>query len=376
MAVQTTARATFHKIVDGSTLSFTLQASQGTQIKSKDPTSYYPDFTTSPQIITPTLVLAGSDGSNQIKGTCTWYIDDVKVTATTTRIIETSGSYRLQLKENLTKASTVIKCEYLFAHPVTGLTMKVTAQLPLAQVENAGTMIMAKITSPDTIFNTVAGVAETLTFNGVMLRGGAPDTTNVSYQWHILGTNGTYYAITSTTAPTGSGLPAGNLFTGAGTATLTVSSNAVLGTSSIKLVCMDTDSSSSTYNKTCEDVIGVLDATDPYDMKMQQPGGSGIPDGNGVPMLFEVYQGGTKWTDAQLLNKKIGFYRLTAALAKDTTWAPATSDFTGWTVASGDVSRTYNSTNGLATDANRTVTIKYEHLLAGVNTTFEGYLDF
>ena len=376
MAVQTTARATFHKIVDGSTLSFTLQASQGTQIKSKDPTSYYPDFTTSPQIITPTLVLAGSDGSNQIKGTCTWYIDDVKVTATTTRIIETSGSYRLQLKENLTKASTVIKCEYLFAHPVTGLTMKVTAQLPLAQVENAGTMIMAKITSPDTIFNTVAGVAETLKFNGAMVRGGAPDTTNVSYQWYILGTNGTYYAITSTTAPTGSGLPAGNLFTGAGTATLTVSSNAVLGTSSIKLVCMDTDSSSSTYNKTCEDVIGVLDATDPYDMKMQQPGGSGIPDGNGVPMLFEVYQGGTKWTDAQLLNKKIGFYRLTAALAKDTTWAPAASDFTGWTVASGDVSRTFNSTNDLATDANRTVTIKYEHLLSGVNTTFEGYLDF
>ena len=376
MAVQTTARATFHKIVDGSTLSFTLQASQGTQIKSKDPTSYYPDFTTSPQIITPTLVLAGSDGSNQIKGTCTWYIDDVKVTATTTRIIETSGSYRLQLKENLTKASTVIKCEYLFTHPVTGLTMKVTAQLPLAQVENAGTMIMAKITSPDTIFNTVAGVAETLTFNGVMVRGGAPDTTKVSYQWHILGTNGTYYAITSTTAPTGSGLPDGNLFTGAGTATLTVSSNAVLGTSSIKLVCMDTDSSSSTYNKTCEDVIGVLDATDPYDMKMQQPGGSGIPDGNGMPMLFEVYQGGTKWTDAQLLNKKIGFYRLTAALAKDTTWAPAASDFTGWTVASGDVSRIFNSTNGLATDANRTVTIKYEHLLAGVNTTFEGYLEF
>lgn len=376
MAVQTTARATFHKIVDGSTLSFTLQASQGTQIKSKDPTSYYPDFTTSPQIITPTLVLAGSDGSNQIKGTCTWYIDDVKVTATTTRIIETSGSYRLQLKENLTKASTVIKCEYLFMHPVTGLTMKVTAQLPLAQVENAGTMIMAKITSPDTIFNTVAGVAETLTFNGVMVRGGAPDTTDVSYQWYILGTNGSYYAITSTTAPAGSGLPAGNLFNGAGTATLTVSSNAVLGTSSIKLVCKDTDSSSSTYNKTCEDVIGVLDATDPYDMKMQQPGGSGIHDGNGVPMLFEVYQDGTKWTDAQLLNKKIGFYRLTAALAKDTTWAPAASDFTGWTVASGDVSRTFNSTNGLATDANRTVTIKYEHLLAGVNTTFEGYLDF
>jgi hypothetical protein len=376
MAVQTTTRSTFHKIVDGSTLSFTLQASQGTQIKSKDPTSYYPNFTTTPQIITPTLVLAGSDGSNQIKGTCTWYIDDVKVTATTTRIIETSGEYRFQLKENLTKASTVIKCEYLFTHPVTGLTMKVTAQLPLAQVENAGTMIMAKITSPDTIFNTVAGVAETLTFNGTMVRGGAPDTTNVSYQWYILGTNGTYYAITSTKAPTDSGLPAGDLFTGAGTATLTVSSNAVLGTSSIKLVCKDTDSSSSTYNKTCEDVIGVLDATDPYDMKMQQPGGSGIPDGSGVPMLFEVYQGGTKWTDAQLLNKKIGFYRLTAALAKDTTWAPAASDFTGWTVASGDVSRTFNSTNGLATDANRTVTIKYEHLLAGVNTTFEGYLDF
>jgi len=376
MAVQTTARATFHKIVDGSTLSFTLQASQGTQIKSKDPISYYPDFTTSAQIITPTLVLAGSDGSNQIKGTCTWYKDGVLISNSSTMVIETSGQYRLQIKENLTKASTVITCEYLFTHPVSGLSMTVKAQLPLAQVENAGTMIMAKITSADTIFNTVGGVAETLTFNGTMVRGGAPDTTNVTYEWYILGENRQYYKITGATAPSGSNLPTGNLFTGAGTATLTVSSKAVLGTSSIKLVCKDTDASSSTYKKTCEDAIGVLDATEPIDLRMQQPSGSGVPDGQALPMIFEVYQGGEKWTQDMLLNKKIGFYRLTEALDKDTAWAPAASDFTGWTIASGEVSRTYNSTNGLATDANRTVNIKYQHLLTGVITTFEGFLDF
>lgn len=376
MAIQTTARATFHKIVDGSTLSFTLQASLGSQIKSKDPTSYYPDFTSTPQAITPTLVLAGSDGANQIKGTCTWYLDDVLLTNNTSYTIETSGKYRLLIKKNLTKASSVVKCEYNFTHPVSGLSMKVTAQLPLTQVENAGTMIMAKITSPDTIFNTVAGVPETLTFNGSMIRGGAPDSTNVSYTWYILGANHTYYAITGTTAPAGSGLPAGNLFTGAGTATLTVSSDAVLGTSSIKLVCKDTDSSSSTYNKTCEDVIGVLDATDPYDFKMQEPSEGGIPDGGGVPMLFEMYQGSKKWSDDQFLNKKIGFYRLTASLEKDVTWAPPASDFQGWTVASAEVSRTFNSASGLATDANRMVTIRYSHLLAGVITTFEGYIDF
>lgn len=377
MAIQTTARATFHKIVDGSTLSFIIQQSLGDQIKSKDPVSYFPDFTVTPQAITPTLVLAGSDGTNQIKGTCTWYLDGVKLTSGTDYTIETSGQYRLLIKKNLTKASSLVKCEYVFTHPVTGLQAKLTTTLSLTQTENAGTVIMAKITSADTIFNTVAGESEILKFNGTMIRGGAPDTTDVKYQWYILGANRTtFYEITGTTAPSGSGLASGNLFTGAGTAKLTVDSKAVLGTSTIKLVCTDIDSASSTYNKTCEDIIGVLDLTEDFDMKMQQPGGPSIPDGAAAPLLFEIFQGNAKWTQDQYLNKKIGFYRLTAALAKDTTWAPAASDFPGWTIANNEISRTFNSTTGLATDANRTVSIKYAHLLAGVNTTFEGFLDF
>ena len=95
-------------------------------------------------------------------------------------------------------------------------------------------------------------------------------------------------------------------------------------------------------------------------------------------MQFNITQGDYEWSENDYTGKKLGFYRLTAADAKDSTFSPAASDFSGWTVDSNEVSRSFTSDTGkTGTAANRTVLIKYSHLLTNaVQTTFQGYLDF
>ena len=87
-------------------------------------------------------------------------------------------------------------------------------------------------------------------------------------------------------------------------------------------------------------------------------------------------QGGKVWEDGSYTGKTIGFYRLTDAEAKDATWAPASSDFPGWTVANNEVKRTFNTQNGLGTSANRTVRIRYSYMRTGIDTKFEAFIDF
>lgn len=382
MATQAQSRISFHKIVDGTTLNFTLTPNLScTQIKSKDPVSFFPDYTQTKLTITPVLAVSGAGGTNQVKGTCTWYADGSKITSGQNGYtIKTSGDFALELAANPSKASTLIRCDYEYTQPTTGLKTIVTASIALTQVENAGTMIMATILPKNgTIFQTLGGEIKDLVFEGAMIRGGEEDTTNVQYSWEITGTNGNYYAITGATAPAGSGLPGGNLFSGANTKTLTVKSNAVLNIATIRLTCKDIDSASSTFNKTCKAVVSIADITDPYELYLYTPKGTAMSDGNaeGLPVTFIVRQGGTALPDTFYAGKKLLFYRLTEADAKDTSWTPGTSEFPGWAVSAGEVSRTFTTVAATSgTVANRTVYIKPSHMLAGVNTTFAGALDF
>ena len=100
MAIQASGRATFNKVIDGVSSTFTLVPTYGNQIKSKDPVSYAPNFETSNNIITPTLKILGiGDTSNQIKGTCTWTVvcGSTVLTNGTDYTVETTGSYRLKI---------------------------------------------------------------------------------------------------------------------------------------------------------------------------------------------------------------------------------------------------------------------------------------
>ena len=380
MAIQATGRVTFHKIVDGRTINFMLAPSISTQqIVSKDPVSYVPDYTKTNLVLVPVLTISGSGGDNKVSGTCTWYIDNSKITSGQNGFtVKTTSADRfaLVLGQNLKKASSVIKCEYTYIDPDTGASQQCTAVIQLSQVENAGTSIIAVMDTPLSVFTTVAGVAKDIRVSGHMVRGGAVDNTNVSCSWEIRGTDGTYKPITAATAPAGSGLPAGNLFSGWNTDTLTVNSKAVLNISNVRLTIKDTDPNSSTFNKTCSAIGTIIDMTDPYELDGGAEKGISTAHTNGVPLEWIMKQGGKVWDDGSYTGKTIGFYRLTDAEAKDATWAPASSDFPGWTVDNHEVKRTFNTQGGLGTSDNRTVRIRYSHMRPGVDTQFEAFIDF
>lgn len=390
MAIQASGRATFNKVIDGVSSTFTLVPTYGNQIKSKDPVSYAPNFETSNNIITPTLKILGiGDTSNQIKGTCTWTVvcGGQTLTNGTDYDVETSGSYRLVIKKNL-PSSALVTCVYKWTHPTTGQTMDFTASLPIPVAENAGTMIMALITPKSTDrFQTKAGGGQWLDFEGAMIRGGAEDTTNVNYEWQVFDPGvGDFIGFDSNgqiVVPSGktAALPTSTVLAKFGTnnKTISISDKAVVNVGSIKLVVTDTDASSSTYNKKATAVKGLIDDTDPIDLTLSQPKGSNVVAGGGNPMRFDISQGNYEWTDMDYVGKKLGFYRLTAAGAKDSTFSPAATDFGSnneWTVANNEVSRSYTA-SVTGTDANRTVIIQYSHLIANaVQTTFQGFLDY
>lgn len=390
MAIQASGRATFNKVIDGVSSTFTLVPTYGNQIKSKDPVSYTPNFETSNNIITPTLKILGiGDTSNQIKGTCTWSVvcGGKTLTKDTDYTVETSGSYRLVIKKNL-PSSALVTCVYKWTHPTTGQTIDFTATLPIPVAENAGTMIMALITPKSTDrFQTTAGGSQWLDFEGAMIRGGAEDTTDVTYKWQVFDPKvGDFLDFDSKgqiVVPSGksAALPAGVALAkfGANNKTISVSDKAVINVGSIKLTVRDTDANSSTSGKEAVAVKGLIDDTDPIDLELSQPKGPNVVAGGSNPMRFDISQGNYEWSDKDYIGKRLGFYRLTAAGAKDSTFAPAATDFGSnneWAVANNEVSRSYTTT-ATGTAANRTVVIQYSHLITtAVQTTFQGYIDY
>ena len=254
-------------------------------------------------------------------------------------------------------------------------------------VENAGTVIMAQIV-PDTVnnFKTLAGISQNLTFTGYMVRGGSYDTTQVNYKWQIFApATGKYADIPANgNLPAGLGLPTGKqLFTFSGNK-ITVNSDAVVNVGGIKLIVTDTDKDSTTYQKTAEAVYTLIDDTDPIDINMVPLGGFNIAStSTGSRVRLDVVQGGEAWSTALYNGKKLGFYRLTTSDEKDATFNPPASDFDGWTKetdstgkTTGALTRSYSSTTP-GNEANRTINIKYNHLLTNsVQTSFQSTLEF
>lgn len=380
MAIQAKTRLTFHQLVDGTTLNFTLSASEGyTQIKSKDPVSFHPNYPTNNNIIRPYLSVQGKDG-NQVKGACNWFVNGSPVVSGQNGfVVRSSGDYGLEIKSNQAQAVTRIRCEYRYVDTATGLSTLVSAETTLNVTENAGTIIMATVRPMTTdIFKTRGTNKQELSFEATMVRGGAPDTSDVTYEWHILGTNGQFHKITNGNAPSGSGLPGGTLFKNVSSRVITITSDAVLNISTLKVVCRDKDAASSTYNKTAEAYQSIIDLTDPYRLVAYAKESTNISRGNssGNPVELFITQGEREWEQSDYNNKTLGFYRLTAADAKDATFSPAGGDFPGWTVANNQVTRAFASNN--ATAANRTISIKNTHLHAAAakGTTFEFFIEW
>lgn len=362
------------KLIDGKTLTFNLSANCYSQIMSKDPTTFLPDFTQagSNLVVTPYLYESGGGSTNKVVSAPRWFINTEELQGTngTTNktkwgaTVNTTASYTLVINKNLTdNVNIIIRAEYDYTDVISGAQTTVIQEITVTRQENAGTTILAQIDCPqDTFVTTTAGVAASdLVLTARMIRGGEEDTTGVTYKWFVRSySDSLYKQITTTAAPSGSGLPAGALFAGANTKTLTVKSGAVINVGSFKLEVTDTDTTSSTYNKTAVTYVTLFDMTDPYEVKIDQPQGDGVNTTNSVAAIFQVWQKGAQVADTWFNSKSLKFFRNTAAGAQDTTWVPSPA-FTGWTVTAGVVSRAYSS--GTGTVANRTITIANSHLL-------------
>ena len=377
MSIRAQGRITFVKIYDGATLNFVLSPNISINvIKSKDPISFNPTYSSTNLTLSPILTISGGGGANQVTAACRWYINGTHLSASTADYaIGTTSPFALTVKKNPDTPTTLIRAEYDYIG-ANGLSTTVSTSIQLTQVENAGTVIMAAIDPLDgDAFYTTAGATTSLRLQGRMVRGANNDTTDVNYAWAVLGTDGTYHTITAATAPANSGLPAGNLFSGYTTNILTFNSAAVLDIGIFRLTCTDTDSTSSTYNKTAVTYQSIKDMTDPYDVKIEGTNGTTFVSGktSSLPALISVWQKGAAWVATAYDGKTLIFYRETSAGDRDATWIP--SDKTGWTADStnGGISRTFASGNG--TDVNRTISIAIADINS-TNTSFEGQLSF
>lgn len=363
---------TVRRIINGKSLTFNLSANCYSQIMSKDPTTFIPDFTqgASNLVVTPYLYHSGGGTDNKINSAPLWFINGEELqgtngTANKTKwgaTVNTTAPYTLVVNKNLTaNVNIIVRAEFDFVDPVSTASIHMVQEITINRVDNAGTTILAQIDCPqDTFVTTSPGVAASdLVISGRMIRGGEEDTTGLTYKWFVRSyTDGLYKQITATTAPSGSGLPAGTLFAGAGTKNLTVKVGAVINVGSFKLEVTDTDTGSSTYNKTAVAYVTLFDMTDPYELNADQPLGEGYDENTECMVVLSVWQKGAPVADVWFNGKTFKFYRNALTGEADTAWVPDPA-FSGWTVAAGVVSRAYASGNG--TKANRTIMINKNH---------------
>ena len=314
MAILAQQTFTIRRLIDGKTLNFLLQSNQAlTQIFTPDPATYVPNYPTSPYlVITPSLMISGeaTDQIARLKAAPTWKINGSTTLTSFTATAAASSPYALTIKKNMSDVSQmVITCEAIYVQPVTLIEMPVTATITFTKVSNNGASIIAVASAPSgTIFKN--GLVSTLTAKCDLWRGAEIDSTNVSYEWYKL-ISGVWTKIIADNA-------AG--ITGYTTGTITIPSSAVTNFASFRCDVKDTDSGSSTYNKTVSDYISFVDMSDPYELDVEHPTGDGIASGGSTKVRFQCRQGAARMETAFFTGKTLKVFRFNAAGEMDTTW--------------------------------------------------------
>ena len=106
MAVLAQQTFTIRRLIDGKTLNFLLQSNQAlTQIFTPDPSTYVPNYTSSPYlVITPSLIISGEVGDQiaRLKTAPTWKINGSATLSTFSATAASSAPYALTIKKNMT----------------------------------------------------------------------------------------------------------------------------------------------------------------------------------------------------------------------------------------------------------------------------------
>lgn len=173
---------------DSRSLMAYLQASQGqTQIYNPDTKVFTPNYTSTNNVITPSVYQTGN--ANDLCSQCSGFkytINGISVTASSNNasyVVSADG--KLTIKSNISSNMLNIVFECNFTDKETNVTTPVKATITIGKSQSAGALFQAVIETPKgTIFNTstTAGSGD-LTAVCKCFRGGVQDNTNLSYVW-------------------------------------------------------------------------------------------------------------------------------------------------------------------------------------------------
>lgn len=272
MSQKARGQITITDLNDAKTVNMFLSSNKALTQVFTDP-SYEPDFSgSSPLVITPEIYASGDNSGNlisQCAAAPSWTING-KTPSEFGATVGGTSPWALTINKNMADAQQWhIVCEAEWTDTDTGLTTKVKADLTLAKVVNGGTLCFAQIVGPTVLKNDTQSV----TLEAQLVRGGQsePDTTDVEYQWQLLGTGG-WKDVAGATART-----------------LKVSASDVTNIASYRVAITDKDSMSGTYNQTFTSAqADVVDMSDPYSVRMDTTNGTVLVNGQGSTVITPV----------------------------------------------------------------------------------------
>ncbi|WP_028897847.1 hypothetical protein [Prevotella sp. HUN102] len=280
----TTARnqITIVDLNDAKSVQVYFTASQGfSQHYNPDTHKFSPAYPSANNVITPRVYETGDPNDHLARCTNVRYtINGTAFTASnsnTSYVVGADG--RLTVKVNLTgNLNVTFEADYADEDNIVS---KIGGSFTVVRNESSGALFQVVLTCPKgNIFD--KSVAGDLTVKAQAVRGGTPDTTNVSYAW-------TQFDIrTGVWKPVASGRSNG--------AVLTVKPDDVLNFQTFK--CVATDAGGSDAAATAEEIVTFQDLTDPYVLELYCPTGDKIVNGTGSTTVnARVWQGGTKVED-------------------------------------------------------------------------------
>lgn len=218
---------------------------------------------------------------------------ETQITTTTGTYVVTNASKSKTLKinknvlvtENLPALDIVCEVTYIDPRdPSSSLKVKHKMDITFSKLTSGGGIVTALAQAPEgNVFKN--GTIASLPVECYLYRGSTQDTTNVSYQWFerdgsVLtdqGAGAGWRKLSDTSSAQGC--------TGYTTAVLTVPASAVESYSVFKCVITDTDNASGTYNQKFEDVISLIDNSDPIQISVLSSGGDVFKNGQGSSSL-------------------------------------------------------------------------------------------
>ena len=310
---QTIARGqiSFVDLNDGKTLNFLLTANKpATQVFTPNATdsgpAYNPDYTVSPYLVViPEVYVSGLTGdrcadlvevswtiNGSAPGSASGYTDSVIYYDADGHRYDEHHPHALQIKHNINSATLRVECTAKYRDPDTSADTPVKADITFTKVENAGSSIIAVITTPGGNIFRNEDISHVYVHT-TLWRGSKIDETQVEYTWYrkdASGPDNSWVQITdaqsggiipqfvselSPATPT----PATVNFTLKNCNRIKIPASAVLNYDVFKCVVKDIDSSSDTYNVSVSDFTSVLDFTDPYMVGFETPAGTVLAKG-------------------------------------------------------------------------------------------------